>query len=577
MRGRWDTAQQSSPVVPAGVSHPKSSPPKNGELENPMATFNLHSNPYLIISYNCSPRRTVGKGWGVFAGEDILTGMDIILERPTFIFEEYSEETENERYRFKRERDPEVNKADRLRKEFEKLSKEQQMDIMSLHNSLEEYGTLYGIFQTNFFKVSNHKKLAGIYVFCSRLNHSCSPNCSFSISKSQDLKNKETYSITISARRDIRAGEQLTISYLPLKMRLGVRQDSLLMNHGFTCDCERCVTEGDKLYNWPISREQKVKLRFRPARLLQNEAGEGQGWDFLTIVGGILNENGTIQANEVIMWEAPLIALKRGTAKRNNSLLYDKLSNLSDSMRNKYLRLYNWRVGSESPAWESGPTYEVETTDDEEPTGWFTSWARKRKPLPSNATLFGIWEANSFDLDHEMEGVFAFTSHLNHSCWPTCRVAWHPEHKTLDIVSMMPLKLAEEITICYNHSEIFGLPFEKRQQYLQDNYGFKCCCLRCSFESIEPDVVTRPERLGIKSINDREPTGRADKTEQWEIQFAVPIVPEEPSQGEKVPRMVVVHKVDSVEEQLQSPSPWGLGNQSLTENKRPQGRRDQKL
>lgn len=464
------------------------------EQSGSSTTLSLQSNPYLIKSYNYSIGRTVEKGWGIFAEEDIPIDTAIILERPTLIIEEHPEKTKKERLGSEKRRSPEIIEADRLREEFEKLSKEQQSDIMSLHNAQEEYeaSALYGIFLTNFFQVSLRNKLSGIYVFCSRLNHSCDPNCTFDFSRAPSSEDIKAHTITITTRRSIKAGDQLTISYVPLKMRLGARQDNLLMNHGFTCDCARCTAEGDKLYDWPVEG-QNVKLRFRPARLLQTEAGEGQGWDFITIIESISTKDGAVQENEVIMQEAPLILLEKNEMERDSSLLYNEFSKLSKLQRNRYLRLYNWRVGSESPTWAPGPSYQVETTDDDdEPTEWL-AWTRKCKPLPSNATLSGIWEANIFTLDPGMEGVFAFTSHLNHSCSPTCRVAWNAEQSTLDLVATMPLNVGEEITICYNYSEIFNLPFKHRQQFLEDNYGFKCRCFRCRADYIEapPESGTR--------------------------------------------------------------------------------------
>lgn len=483
--------RRSGPIVPAGDLHLKKFSVSDDEaLPGPRATFGLHSKPHLITTHNCNVGRTAGKGWGIFAEEDIPTDTTIILERPTLIIKEYSKEDKNGWLETgKKIRTTEVMEADRVRKEFEKLSKEQQLDIMSLHNAQEEYepSPLYGTFLTNFFQVSLRNKLSGIYIFCSRLNHSCDPNCTFGFSKAQSSEDTKTYEIRITTRRDIKAGDQLTISYVPLKMRLGVRQDHLLMNHGFTCDCDRCVAEGDKLYSWPVERQNKVNLRFRPARLLQTEAGEGQGWDFITIIEHISTKDNIVQESEVIMQETPLILLNKDEIARNSSLLYDQFSKLNKPQRNKYLRLYNWRVGSESPAWRPGPSYQVETTDDdEEHTDWF-AWTKKLKPLPSNATLSGIWEANFFALGHGMEGVFAFISHLNHSCWPTCHTIWNTEQHTIDLVAAMPLHIGEEITICYNYSKIFKLPYEQRQQFLEVNYGFKCRCSRC-----QTDIAASP-------------------------------------------------------------------------------------
>lgn len=485
--------RRSGPIVPAGDLHLKKFPASDDEESpGPGTTFTLHSNPHLITTYNLNISRAAGKGWGIFAEGDIPADTTIILERPTLIIKEYSKEDKTGWLKSgKKISVTETIEADCVRKEFEKLSKGQQLDIMSLHNAQEEYepSPLYGTFLTNFFWVSLRNKLSGIYIFCSRLNHSCDPNCIFDFPKAQNSEETKTHTIRIATRRNINAGDQLTISYVPLKMRLGVRQDHLLMNHGFTCDCVRCVAEGDKLYSWPAERQNKAKLRFRPARLLQTEAGEGQGWDFLTIIESISTKDGVIEESEIIMQEVPLILLKKDEIGRNSSLLYNQFSKLTKPQRNKYLRLYNWRVGAGSPAWRPGPSYQVEETsdDDDEHKDWL-AWTRKRKPLPSNKTLSGIWEANFFALDHGIEGIFAFISHLNHSCRPNCHTIWNTKQNTIDLVAVMPLHVGEEITICYNYSQIFKLPYEQRQKFLEDNYSFKCCCSRCRADSIEVGV-----------------------------------------------------------------------------------------
>ena len=85
----------------------------------------------------------------------------------------------------------------------------------------------------------------GCYLFCSLLNHSCAPNI-----KRLNVDDK----VVIIVSRMIAKGEQLFDSY-----RLNFnnqskaqRQEALMKDYGFICDCEACV------YDWPMNNKLEV-------------------------------------------------------------------------------------------------------------------------------------------------------------------------------------------------------------------------------------------------------------------------------------------------------------------------------
>ena len=76
-----------------------------------------------------------------------------------------------------------------------------------------------------------------------RLNHSCSPNCDYFFTK-PDFKGQTK--IHVYATRDIKVGEELTISYsinIPYSRKPGDRSEFILRKCGFTCQCTRCREE----------------------------------------------------------------------------------------------------------------------------------------------------------------------------------------------------------------------------------------------------------------------------------------------------------------------------------------------
>lgn len=79
----------------------------------------------------------------------------------------------------------------------------------------------------------------GLYVLHSHVNHSCTPNLSV-----RHLDQRTALSrITVIARRDIEAGEELFISYVNPELPLEGRRRQLL-EWGFgTCKCPRCMME----------------------------------------------------------------------------------------------------------------------------------------------------------------------------------------------------------------------------------------------------------------------------------------------------------------------------------------------
>jgi hypothetical protein len=77
----------------------------------------------------------------------------------------------------------------------------------------------------------------GLFPTASYFNHSCEPNC-------QVLQFQNE--MRIECVRPVRAGEELTISYISgLNMSRKNRQSLLKMDYFFDCKCEKCVREGE--------------------------------------------------------------------------------------------------------------------------------------------------------------------------------------------------------------------------------------------------------------------------------------------------------------------------------------------
>lgn len=91
-------------------------------------------------------------------------------------------------------------------------------------------------FKENSFCLAAHPLAHGLFVICSRFNHSCIPNC--------NIPHKGLYNdqFQVYATRVVMPGEELTICYLPdFEMRTaGERIQRQRLQWRFQCDCKAC-------------------------------------------------------------------------------------------------------------------------------------------------------------------------------------------------------------------------------------------------------------------------------------------------------------------------------------------------
>ncbi len=72
-------------------------------------------------------------------------------------------------------------------------------------------------------------------VLQSCVNHSCNPNAAATCDQGN-------HTVAIVAQRDIRAGEEVTLSYIDESLPYKQRQAEL-RDYGFVCRCDKCVAD----------------------------------------------------------------------------------------------------------------------------------------------------------------------------------------------------------------------------------------------------------------------------------------------------------------------------------------------
>jgi hypothetical protein len=79
---------------------------------------------------------------------------------------------------------------------------------------------------------------------------------------------------------------------------------------------------------------------------------------------------------------------------------------------------------------------------------------------------------------HDPVGLFQLLSFVNHSCAPNARLLFLENHHG-SLVAQQDIHKGDEITIAYVNPE---LPYKVRSYHLEQIYGFKCTCEKCSEE-----------------------------------------------------------------------------------------------
>ncbi|KAL0052719.1 hypothetical protein WJX82_006660 [Trebouxia sp. C0006] len=94
-----------------------------------------------------------------------------------------------------------------------------------------------------------------MYITASFFNHSCEPNC-----VKKRVHGQHSGLASVTALRDIKAGEALTISYIDLELPRSARQLELKTSFFFDCKCIRCereLTEGSQKCSYIASQSQR--------------------------------------------------------------------------------------------------------------------------------------------------------------------------------------------------------------------------------------------------------------------------------------------------------------------------------
>ncbi|KAF8516572.1 hypothetical protein BU17DRAFT_76629 [Hysterangium stoloniferum] len=226
-----------APIVISTLLHPSMvpllppTPPAVPFPEDP--SFEIKQTPY--------------KGAGMFSTRDIAAGELILAEHPVIILPNKPI--------------PYDDAYDELELQLPVSQREEMLTLTNCRPYEECHTSVEGIARTNAlalqFKFPEEMKdqgreYGGIFLKINRCNHSCGPNAAPKWSL-------DTLSSSLYALRPIRAGEEITITYIDPTHPQSDRVAKLQQNYRFTCDCPHCsLVLDDQVQK---SNEARMQLR----------------------------------------------------------------------------------------------------------------------------------------------------------------------------------------------------------------------------------------------------------------------------------------------------------------------------
>jgi SET domain-containing protein len=176
-------------------------------------------------------QQTADRGLGLFAARNIDKGTHVLVEEPMFAIDPG---------RFHADKGYAVGALqDAVEASFRRLNSTSREEYLACHEHRPTGSAgsrALHIFISNAYTMPDGR--AGIFPRIAKINHSCRPNTVNTFSAARGAR-------VIWAGRDIAAGEEITVTYVPLIEATAGRR-ARLAQYGFKCECEAChAQKGD--------------------------------------------------------------------------------------------------------------------------------------------------------------------------------------------------------------------------------------------------------------------------------------------------------------------------------------------
>ena len=209
-----------------------------------------------------------GKGVGVVASRDLSSGTLIIVEHPLLVLDPPTDRKTLLKTlgcdwcKVDMRAPPDLVRAQIqrliLEKTVKRMKEDEREELMVLTDKSATNSnnkSPWGVFLTNALPMGSYRVL-GIYPTVARINHSCKPNA-------HHFFNEEDKTEEVWVMEPIKAGEEITISYIRTFCSKNFRQELLQEKFGFLCACSVCSLTGETL-------QEDDRLRLEIDKLAQD-------------------------------------------------------------------------------------------------------------------------------------------------------------------------------------------------------------------------------------------------------------------------------------------------------------------
>lgn len=198
------------------MSAPGTTPPPKDPNDAPASASEAGGDLFVV-------KPVPGAGMGAVALRTIPRGTRILADAPLFVVP------------------TNVTSVDTMKQiialGLKSASKAQQREFLTLDNAHKQNGPLVGTASTNVHPMGGAGATeAGLFLTACRINHGCVPNA-------QNKWRADLGRMTVHAARDIAAGEEITLTYLPGIFKYADRQRILRDHFGFVCRCPACARD----------------------------------------------------------------------------------------------------------------------------------------------------------------------------------------------------------------------------------------------------------------------------------------------------------------------------------------------
>ncbi|KAK8011175.1 hypothetical protein PG990_010140 [Apiospora arundinis] len=179
-----------------------------------------------------------GAGYGAVALRKIARGTRIMADAPLFVVPTTVNDVKT--------------MAQIIALGLKKASKNQAREFLTLDNAHKANGPLVGTASTNVHPMGGGGATeAGLFLAACRINHACVPNA-------QNKWRADLGRMTVHAARDIAAGEEITLTYLPALFPYAERQTILKEHFGFVCACATCSLPAGEVRDASDRRRKEI-------------------------------------------------------------------------------------------------------------------------------------------------------------------------------------------------------------------------------------------------------------------------------------------------------------------------------